>query len=537
MKLPQVRKPASVKQHDPATPAQLHVLDSVARVPFDLVSPLATPHRLPFAQESLARLPLAEAFYLLWRHIASPVVLADLFHRHRGRCYEDKLTFAQLVALFADAITRYHGSGKAAIDTAIGDQHLPTEPRAVYRKFARLPLPLAEAFLSAMTARLRPLFPVDLRRTQLPRCLDRFTVVVLDGKKIKNAAKRLLYTRGRPGKLFGGKILAAYVPANGLVLAMAADPDGEANDIRLMPRVMPLARAAVAGPRLWIADAQFCDLDQPGEFCREEGDHFLVRFTLRNSFERDPVKPEQRGVNHLGQSYSQQWGWMGSASDPRRRYVRRIVIERPGEEGVILVTDLVNEKEYAAEDLSKVYLGRWQIESVFQQITEVFSLEHLIGSTPEATVFQTSLCLVIYNVVEVIRGLAVAANAEVVVEHVKAETAKGRGRGVVDTLSAEQVFRELHEELISVHKTLKVEELLTALAEPVAQQELTARLVVLLKQAWTPRWFKAPKQKPRPHKPKARQSGAHTSVHKLRQQARRQRHKHPKQDPQHQMDQ
>src|SRR5207248_8164109 len=111
-----------------------------------------------------------------------------------------------------------------------------------------------------------------LFRTELPPCLDLFTVVVLDGKKIKNAAKRLLATRGRPGKLFGGKVLAAYLPADGLVVTMAADPDGEANDVRLMPRVMPLARAAVAGPRLWVEDAQFCDLDQAAELTKD-GDH------------------------------------------------------------------------------------------------------------------------------------------------------------------------------------------------------------------------------------------------------------------------
>jgi hypothetical protein len=534
MKKPQIRKPASVTHARSAPTPRLHIPDPVARVPFPLVS--SPPPRLPFPQEVLNTLPLAEAFYRLWGHVASPDVCADLFHRHRGRCYEDKLSFAHLVSLFADAITRYHGSGKAAIDAAIDRQQLPTQSRAVYRKFGRLPLPLAEAFLGEMTTRLRPLFPVNLRRTHLPRCLDRFTVVVLDGKKIKNAAKRLFDTRGRPGKLFGGKILAAYLPAQGLAVATAADPDGEANDIRLMPRVMPLARAAVAGPRLWVADAQFCDLDQPEAFCLEEGDHFLVRFTLRNGFERDTTKAVQRGVNHLGQSYYQEWGWMGSAQDPRRRYVRRIVIERPGQEEVILVSDLLEEQEYPAEDLLKVYLERWQIESVFQQITEVFDLRHLIGCTPEATVFQASLCLVIYNMVEVIRGVAVQANASEVAAQAASEKAKGRGRSEVDTLSSEQLFRDLHEELISAHKLLKAEELV-ALVVGGEQEELTARLLVLLQQAWTPRWFKAPKQKPRSHQPKATQSGAHTSVHKILQEARRQRNKQPTRDPQYQMDQ
>lgn len=42
----------------------------------------------------------------------------------------------------------------------------------------------------------------------------------------------------------------AYRPADGLAGALAADLDGEAKDLRLVPRVLPLARAAVAGSRL-----------------------------------------------------------------------------------------------------------------------------------------------------------------------------------------------------------------------------------------------------------------------------------------------
>jgi len=146
----------------------------------------------------------------------------------------------------------------------------------------------------------------------------------------------LLCTRGQPGKLHGGKILAAYLPAQGLVVALAAHPDGEANDIRLMPRVLPLAREAVAGPRLWVADSQFCDLDQTTRFT-DEGDHFLLRFTLRNSFTADPERPSGAGVTASGQAFTQEWGWMGVETNQRRRYVRRIRLERPGEAAVIPV--------------------------------------------------------------------------------------------------------------------------------------------------------------------------------------------------------
>ena len=59
-----------------------------------------------------------------------------------------------------------------------------------------------------------------------------------------------------------------------------------------------------------------------------------------------------------------------------------------------LVTDLLDGEMFPASDLLDAYLLRWEIERVFQQITEVFSLESLIGSTPEAVVFhvRSSVC-------------------------------------------------------------------------------------------------------------------------------------------------
>ena len=127
--------------------------------------------RQPFALETLARLPLAEAFYALWAHLATGDVLDELFALHRGRCYHDQLGFAKLVEVLSDALTRYRGSGRRAIVDALQRQQLPTQARAVYGKLARLPPPLAEAFLAALTARLRPLFPAGLSRAALPASL------------------------------------------------------------------------------------------------------------------------------------------------------------------------------------------------------------------------------------------------------------------------------------------------------------------------------------------------------------------------------
>jgi hypothetical protein len=167
---------------------------------------------------------------------------------------------------------------------------------------------------------------------------------------------------------------------------------------------------------------------------------------------------------------------------------------------VALLTDLLDEVLYPAEDLLATYLARWQIENVFQAITEAFELRHLIGCTPQATVFQASLCLVMYNVLQVLRGYAAAVAPEPT---------------EVEALSAEQIFTDLHEELVGLHRVLGPEELLAWLPAPAPAEQVGSRLRALLGRAWSACWRKAVNKKRRPHRTKEKELGAHTSVHKI----------------------
>lgn len=468
------------------------------------------PHAAPSGSliaDVLARLPLAEAFYQVWRALADEDVLQCIFDQHRGRSYQRNLSFGDMVRVLADAVTRYRGHGRPAIDQAIANNDLDTHQRAVYAKLGRIPLPLAEALLSQLTARLRALLPAAVPHAHTPAALKDLDVIVIDGKKIKRVAKRLLELRGRPGRVFGGKLLVAYRPAEGWACALVADPDGEANDIRLVPRLVPAVRACVPGPRLWVADRQFCDLDQPGRFT-EDGDHYVIRFAQKTSFHPDPARPARTGRDGAGRPFHECWGWMGAvAQGERRRYVRRIALERPDEEAVILVTDLLDADRYPATDLLAVYLSRWQIETVFQKITDVFELRHLIGCTPQATVFQASLCLVIYNVLDALRATIAASRPEPLERH---------------QLSLGNIFADMHEELVSLHRVLSADEVAGRFEDPLTPEELLARVRACLVRGWSDTWHKATPKKPRVYKPQvtARKSGAHTSVHRALENAR-----------------
>lgn len=446
----------------------------------------------------LRRIPLADAALSLWAYLLQPSALDEIFSKHRGRSFEEVLRFSTFVELIRDAMVLHKGSGRASFKKAREEGTLPTSQAAVYGKLGRTPISLSLGFFEDATARMREILPEGVPPAPPPASLGEMTVTILDGKQIKRVAKRMKALRGKPGKVVGGKILVAYLPAQGMAVAMAADLDGEANDIRLMPEVVPRARARISGTRLWVADRQFCDLNQPA-LLTEDGDHFLIRRSRKTHFHPDPDRPAQTTSDARGRPVVEGWGWLGSEKDPRRRYVRQVRLLRPGEEEILLVTDLLDGERYPAVDLLEVYLTRWHIERVFQQITEVFELRHLIGSKPEATIFQAAFCLVLYNLLHVVRAYVAAGQADL----------------PVDEVSVELIFRDVQRQLTALTELYPTRAIAGWFAEELSREQIGARLQALLAAVWKPEYRKAVNQKPRPKVKKAKGSGAHTSVQKV----------------------
>jgi len=452
-----------------------------------------------FIRQVLEGLPLADAVLSLQSYLLQPSFLDDLFERHRGSCYQDILTFTTFVHLTVDALQKHNGSARQSLLKAQEEQRLPTTPEAFYGKLRRLPVPLSQALVVEAGMRLESLLPATVVRP-LPESLQGLNVYVVDGKKLKKAAKRLLPTRGYPGKLFGGKLLVAWRPATGLAFAMSAHLDGEKNDSPLMPALLPQVAEALPGPRLAVADRQFCDLVQIQRW-RKNHDHFLLRYHPKLSFHPDPQRPAQRAQDNQGRPVIEEWGRLGAQNQPERPYVRRITLQRGGDkEDVILVTDLLDAEAYPAEDLLAVYLIRWRIECVFQQITEVFSLKHLIASTPQGTIFQAAFCLVWYNVIQVIRSYVATGQSKPL---------------AVEDVSTEMLFIDIREEVIALAKLVTPAEVVALIPSAWTAETITARLRSRLTSQWRPIWRKAVNKKPRSKVTQAKQSGAHTSVQRI----------------------
>jgi hypothetical protein len=444
----------------------------------------------------LKRMPLAEGVLLLWRWVASPTRLQSLWDDFRGRCYDKLLSFELMVRLIADSLLQYGGSGRRSFEKTQERNELPCSVQAVYGKLGRLPVPVSQAFLDESTVALGEVFPQASER-KVPQSLGEFRVCILDGKAIKQVAKRLKPLQGLTAGLLGGRALVAMDWQTGMAVCMHAHPDGDANDVRFMPELLPVVRQRLAGPRLYVMDRAFCDLQQPARCTEVTGDHFLVRYHPKVPFQHDPDRPKGSGSDERGRPFTEDWGWLGSKRNKKRRYVRRIVLQRTDKESIILVTDLLEASRYPAADLLWLYAERVGIEYLFQEVTEVFGLQGLISSNPKGCIFQFAFCLLLYNMIQVVR----------------AYVAQGQERKV-ETISAEKLFDDVKRELTAWNIMIDVPTtLLYFEAEPTVTT-LLRRLAETLGQSWSETWVKAPPRRNRP-KRTAKGGRTHGSVYRI----------------------
>ena len=225
-----------------------------------------------------------------------------------------------------------------------------------------------------------------------------------------------------------------------------------------------------------------------------QGDAFVVRLKQKNHTFVVESAVESRDAQ--GRAVLDEIGMLGKGKAAMR--VRRITLKRAGEgeEDVVLLSNLLDRQAFAAADLLEVYRRRWGIEQVFQQVTETFSLQHLIGSAPQAVLLQFAYCLLLYNLVQLIKTY-VAADGKVL-------------SSVVSTF---YLFQDIRRELAAwayhtdgtwprCHRDAR---------------QMRQRLRELLHGSWDPIGYtKASDKTPRPKRPPPKRlHGGHSSVQRL----------------------
>jgi hypothetical protein len=473
-----------------------------------------------FERELMRRSPLAACVLETCDFIFDDAFLRSVWDEHRGRCYEDVLKFEDFLRLMRDALVNHGGSAHRVFVGLERDGAQPCDESNFYRKLARTPVALSRALLREGTQRLRQLLPEPAAEpvVDLPHCFDGYTLVVGDGKRIKDAAKRLAPTRGYAGKLLGAKALVALELRSGLALAMSDSLDGLTNDVPLVPELMAQLHQVVAGPMLSVWDRQFDDVATMRHFAQRGGDAFVVRAKQQDAV--FTVESAVEGTDGQGRRVLDEIGLLGQGKKQMR--VRRVTLFRSSgnkgavdtkknrkgkggakanaddgaEDDVVLLTDLLDREAFPAADLLALYKHRWGIEQLFQQVTETFSLSHLIGSSPKAVLLQFAYCLLLYNLMQLIK-IYVARDGAV----------------LASVVSMFYLFNDVKKELSAwaYH---------TDGAWPRTRRnavQMKGRLAELLEGSWHPvAYTKASDKKPRKKpKPKPLLRGGHSSVQRL----------------------
>ena len=448
-----------------------------------------------FQRELLDRLPLAQAVWALLHYALDADFLDDLFERHRGTGCRRKVDFSLLATLVAEALLIHEGSGRRAFLAAKEDQRLCATTRAVYGKLGRTPLEMSASFLRETTARASEALPEGEDLTCIPPSLRRFRVLAFDGKKLKNFPKRLMPLRRYAGKMLGGKVLAGLLLNRGLIVAMNVTEDGEANDAPLTAGLLTQFDLS-QGNLLFLADRQFCDSQIPNWIAQRQC-HFLIRYSKKMQFF---LENERILQDAQGREAREAQGVLGVAKNQHRMHVRMVTLVRPGEEDVAIVTNLLDAAEFPAVELLDLYLQRWSIERVFQQITEVFHLQKFIGSTPRAAIFQFAMCALLYNLIQVVRRYLADAHHR-----------------PPDDLSSEMIFRDTRDQMAATAWLVEADVLAEA-TEMANSIELRQRLTQLLATLWSPIWIKTGKHAKKGNTvilPQKRVPGNHASAWKL----------------------
>ena len=234
---------------------------------------------------------------------------------------------------------------------------------------------------------------------------------------------------------------------------MVGHLDGEAGEAALTEELLP-KMAGAAGVKWVVRDWiwLYCNLGVPGS---SEPVVALIRYCSNTAFVADPTRAarESRDAREKRQLIQKWGGW----ARPRAtgRPLRRITLHLADGKQLGVITDLLDETAFPAEDMLATYHKRWGIETVFHQITDVFSLRHLIGSSPQAVLFQFSLCLLMYNTLQVLRAH--------LADHQKCEAKK---------ISNEKLFYDVERQMVSLSEVVEVDTLLDLLGEVPSAAEL-----------------------------------------------------------------
>lgn len=325
--------------------------------------------------------------------VLSPAALDAIFAKAAVRQVESELLFSSVVELLALVVWRQRDSINQAYKHAQEDFEVSV--KSVYNKLNGTETQVCRALVRDTAAPLEQIV-AGLGPTRQAQ-LSGYRTRIIDGNHLTSTDHRLKPLRTTRSGPLPGQTLAVLDPDRMLIVDLFACEDGEAQERRILPEVIPSA----CERDLWIADRNFCTTAFLLGLARQKACFVVRQHASTLSWEKE-TKPRKIGRCDTGVIYEQKLGLQGG-DEPL--WVRRITIRldhptRGGETEIHLLTNLP-QKHANAYRVAELYLKRWTIENAFQEIEQALRSEINTLGYPGAALLGFAIAVLTYNVLSV----------------------------------------------------------------------------------------------------------------------------------------
>ena len=351
----------------------------------------------PIFERFVSDSPLTVMARALLEHALQPEPMDELFECTATVQYTDKLLFSTVVDTMSLVVCGFYQSPRAVY--VHQPEQFPVTLKSVYEKLKGVELPVMRQLVRDTALRLTAV--VQALDGALPELLPGFTVKILDGNCLAATEHRIKELRDLAAGPLPGKTLLVFDPQLGLVVDVFPCEDGHAQERALLGPVLD----SVQQGELWIEDRNFCTLGWLFGLVRGRQAHVLVRehkglpWTAGNEL-RYVGRVETGEVFEQAVEVTNE---EGTVLRLRRIFIQLDQPTRDGDTEIALLTDLTGEQA-GALTLARLYLERWQIETVFLVLTKTLHCEHPRLGYPKAALFAFCVTAVAYNVLSVIKA-------------------------------------------------------------------------------------------------------------------------------------
>ena len=388
----------------------------------------------------------------IMERIFEPQALDELFETHATKQYTRELLFSNVVSLMSLVVSGIHPSVSAAYKAL--EKTIGVSRPALYGKLNGMELGIYQALVRYSASNLQAI--IAELKVQKAQLLPGYDLRIADGNHLGGTEHRLKVLRNNLARALPGQSIAVLDPQRMLVADIFLNQDGHAQERSMLPSIL----AAVQEKQVWIADRNFCT--RQFLFGIAQSHSFFIIREHKSLPQEKRAALKEMGTTKTGRVFEQQIRIRNDCGVTLK--LRRVVIKlnqptRQGDTEVALLTHLPSSVA-EAETITRLYLQRWNIEGMFQVITDTFDCELNTLGYPKAALFVFCVAIVAFNILSTVKAALKSVHGVGKVEagvsdYYLVEEVQGTFRGMMIALPTPLWFPLAHMNVAEFAQTLQ----------------------------------------------------------------------------------